>query len=63
MGEINISNIMKELHRLEIILLNLKIESARLKENNGIKIVADSMEKIIKNIKNEIKTEYNNSKK
>lgn len=57
-----ISKIMKELHQLEIILLNLKIESTRIKEPNSVKVVADKMESIIKNIEREIKTEYNNDK-
>ena len=50
----NLKCIKKELKQLEIILLNLRIESARLHEDNSVDVVSDRMEKIIKNIESEI---------
>ena len=50
----NIKSIEKELKQLEIILLNLRIESARIHEPNSVGVVSDKMDAIIKNIEDEI---------
>lgn len=41
---------MKELSRLNIVLLNLKIESSKISEKNGVGVIADELKTIKKNI-------------
>ena len=43
--------IQDELNKLNIVLLNLKIEAARIKESNGIIPIADELKKINDNSK------------
>lgn len=43
--------IQDELNKLNIVLLNLKIEAARIKESNGIIPIADELKKINDNAK------------
>lgn len=55
MGVKNVNDyILKESGRLKIILLNLKIEQAKLKESNGIKPITDELENIISNIEQQV---------
>lgn len=49
---INNDNIIKQTDRLKIILLNLKIEDARIKENTGIVPITNELEKIINELHN-----------
>lgn len=43
--------IQEELNKLHIVLLNLKIEAARIKEANGIIPIANELKKINDNVK------------
>lgn len=47
-------SILAETKKLRIILLNLKIEQAKLTQLNGIKPIADELERLIIGIENEV---------
>jgi hypothetical protein len=47
-------HILKETKALNLILLNLQIENARIKENTGITPIANNLREIIQKIEKEI---------
>lgn len=47
--------IIKIAENLKIVLLNLKIEDARLKENTSISVIVDALNKSITTIENNVK--------
>lgn len=53
--EKNDNSIIKIAENLKIVLLNLKIEDARLKENTSISVIADALNSNINTIENSIK--------
>lgn len=54
--------IIKSVKRLEIVLLNLKIENARIKTNTGIEPIADELNKSIKYIDEKISSLIKNNR-
>jgi len=46
--------ILKQLKQLEVVVINLKIESKRLREPNSIDVIADKIEKVIEQIEQEV---------
>lgn len=49
------NSIIKIAENLKIVLLNLKIEDARLKENTSISVIVDELNKSIATIENNVK--------